>query len=92
MTIDLQSEIKRADGFLAAKVGDGQVLLDIDAGSYIGIDSVGSAIWERIAEPVTVVALRDALIDAYQGDPTVIEADLLAFVDRLAGMKMILCV
>ena len=80
--------IRRAD-VLSAVTADGQVVLDLTSEHYVGLDAVGSAIWERIESAVTVSALCDALGQVFDGDGNVVEADTLRFLDRLLDIGLI---
>ena len=80
--------IRRPD-VLSAVTADGQVVLDPTSEHYVGLDAVGSAIWERIESPVAVSALCDALGQVFDGDRNVVEADTLRFLDRLLDIGLI---
>lgn len=80
--------IRRAD-VLSAVTADGHVVLDPTSEHYIGLDAVGSEIWERIESAVTVSALCDALGQVFDGDREVIQADTLRFLDRLLDIGLI---
>lgn len=56
--------VYRSDGAVATTEIDGsRVLLNVQSGTYYGLNSVGSFVWEKLAEPVTVAALC-ALVEA----------------------------
>ncbi|MEP6491756.1 MAG: PqqD family peptide modification chaperone [bacterium] len=59
------------------------------AGNYYDLDEIGSDIWERLAEPVRVSDLCQALAAAYDGEPLQIERDVLALLDDLAQQQLI---
>ena len=49
---------------------DGEtVLVNIESGVYYGIDPVGTFIWNQMAEPKSVAAIRDAVLAKYKVEP-----------------------
>jgi hypothetical protein len=70
--------------FIAADVGDKHVLMNVEKGVYLGLDGVGRAIWERLAEPQTLAALYEGLQTTYQvSDRATFEHDVTEFIEQL---------
>ena len=57
MIIGLSSVVVRRDGLMTAPVDDEIVILNIESDNYVGLDSIGRAVWELIAEPREVIEL-----------------------------------
>lgn len=57
------------------------VLLDLESGTYFGLNAVGTRIWSLIQERDSLRSVLDAITDEYDAMPEVLERDLL----RLAG-------
>jgi Coenzyme PQQ synthesis protein D (PqqD) len=57
------------------------VILSLADGVYYGLDGVGALVWERLREPTSVAALRDAVVAAYEVDAETASRDL----ERLLG-------
>jgi hypothetical protein len=89
MAVALNDRVGRLEGFLKASVGDNLVLLDMDKGVYVGLDAIGSRIWDRIESPVVVSEICEELGRDYAAEPAVIEADVLKFLNQLSDQKMI---
>lgn len=68
---------------LNADVDGETVLMSVERGRYYGLDAIGADIWRRLETPTRVAALCAALSEAYDGDPAVIERDVLALLQRL---------
>ena len=64
-------------------------ILRFNSGVYYGLDAVGAYIWNLIQQPITVSALRDAVLEAYDVEPTRCERDLLALLRKLADEGLI---
>jgi hypothetical protein len=69
---------------------DGEtVLLSIETGKYYNMDPIGSRIWELIKEPISVSQLIDILLGEFKVDREQCEAEVLAFLNKLAGDHLI---
>jgi hypothetical protein len=70
--------------FIAADVGNKHVLMNVDKGTYIGLDEVGKNIWQRLEEPQTIASLCEQLRKAYQvSEPALFERDVMEFIGNL---------
>jgi hypothetical protein len=75
---------------LSSAVGGETVLLHFSAGTYFGLDEVGTRIWELISEPRSVGELRDRLLEEYDVDPERCEAALVALLDKMAAHGLVM--
>lgn len=82
-TITLNSKINKAPDLLAAEMDGEIVLLNVEQGSYYGLDAVGSDIWQRLEAPIVISDLASQLARDYDGDVETIESDLLALAAEL---------
>lgn len=82
--------VQQSPACLAANVQDELVLMSIDRGQYVALDSIGKDIWERLATPCRVDALCQAMAADYDADATVITADVLEFLDKLRDVDAML--
>lgn len=89
MPITSQTIVQRRRDALAADVGGELVLMSVEHGKYYGLDDVGSNIWRRIEEPIEVGQLCDALTREYAGDPTAIEHDVMALLEKFASQDLL---
>ena len=71
--------VARTDESLSATLDDEAVLLQSEAGMYYGMNEVATLLWERLEEPATVGALRDALLSEFDVDAAVAHRDLQRF-------------
>lgn len=68
---------------------DGEaVILDLNAGTYFGLNEVGTRIWRLLAENGNLRAVFDALRAEYDATPDTLERDLLALVSRLVEARL----
>ena len=88
-TILKSSTITASKNYLSSDLGEETVLLDIESRVYLGLNSVGSSIWNLIAESKKVTDVRDAIADEYQVDLDSCEQDVLNFLKELADGGLI---
>ena len=72
------------------RVLDGEaVLLDLASGKYLGLNHVGTRVWELIGVGKTYGAIRDALLDEFDVQPDVLERDLGALLADMQARALI---
>ena len=87
--LSLASFVHSSSDQIAAPVNDEIVILSIERGSYYGLDDIGSEIWQRLATPIRIDALCDALAAKYDADRPTIERDVFAFLEKLVADGLI---
>ena len=90
VSLSLNSVVRWSDDQLAAAVDDEVVILSVERGSYYGLDDIGSDIWERLAQPIRVDDLCQALTNKYDADSAVIRSDVLQLLERLVSEGLVL--
>lgn len=82
--------VVRNDGqYITSTVGDEIVMMDMEKGNYIGINSVGSAIWEMIAEPKKVSEISGRLMELYDVEKEQCESQTLAYLEKINELGML---
>lgn len=87
--ITLNSRVVRSEDFITSTVDNDLVMMSLEKGTYYGLDTIGSHIWEHIAEPIAVHTLCQKLTDQFEVDATQCQADVLAFLNELLKEKMV---
>lgn len=65
---------------------DGEaVLLNIETGTYYGLDAVGTRIWQLLSDGSQLEAVFDTLLGEYDVPPDELRVDLTAFIDTLVA-------
>jgi hypothetical protein len=65
------------------------VILDFSSGMYNGLDPVGTFIWNKLEQPLSVAALRDGILENYAVSEEQCIADLFDFLAVLAENGLI---
>jgi hypothetical protein len=74
---------------VSTTTGGEVVILDPSAGLYYSLDGVGEFVWGRLQGDVTLLELRDAVVQRYEVDPDLALADLKALVRELSAVGLI---
>jgi hypothetical protein len=90
--MDLDSKVRRNPQVVARDLaeGDGGVLLHMETGQYHGVNPVGLAIWELIADDgSTVGELVDGLRERVDDPPASIESEVMEFLASVGERELV---
>ena len=87
MTMDDAFDIPA--GVVARRVGDEVVILDLDSGTYFGLDPVGARIWELIEEGLVLSQVSEAILTEFDVSRDQLERDILSLVAALQDEKLL---
>src|SRR2546423_1706236 len=65
------------------------VILNLQTGTYYGLNPVGARVWNLIQEPTTVNTVLESLLEAYDVVPDRCEGDLFSLLQDLAAKNLI---
>jgi hypothetical protein len=82
--------VTRNATILASTLPDGNTaLLNTDTGRYLTFDASATAIWQRTENPITFDDLIASLMEEFEVERAVLEADVRAALETLAEKKVI---
>ena len=82
--------VVRNDDDLMTTMVDGELIgMSVEQGSCYGLNSVGTRIWDLIAEPRTVDSLCEQLADEYEVQPEDCRRDVLAYLEALRAEGLV---
>ena len=64
-------------------------ILNLKAGVYYGLNTVGASIWKLIQEPRSIKEIRDALVEEYDVEPKRCEQDIFELLQELSTHELI---
>lgn len=79
----------RAANKMAAEMGDGTVILDIETGFYYQLNATGARIWALLEEPLSIAALVDRLAMAFAVDRETCRAEVCEFVTTMHDKELL---
>jgi coenzyme PQQ synthesis protein D (PqqD) len=89
MTINDNSIIVARKNLLCCDLTEGAVILDLDSGTYYGLDDVGAFIWSLIQEPRLFSNIASAVLDEYAVEPERCAADLVELFSEMVQRNLI---
>jgi hypothetical protein len=87
--ISLDSVVVASRDQVSCSLEDEVAIVHLKAGVYYGLDPVGARIWELIATPRSVRAVRDALLAEYQVDTERCGDDLITLLRTMADAGLV---
>jgi imidazolonepropionase-like amidohydrolase len=87
--IDETTLIHRTASVLTAEVDKQIVMMDIESGRYLGLDDIGSVIWQRLETPRTFGDLVDSLVEDYDAERAVIAQDVRELLKEMATQGIV---
>ena len=75
---------------LFSKVDDEVIIMSLASDRYIGLDPVGSRIWELLSNPLTIDELCAQLLEEYDVDASVCRQDTLELLETLRNKGLVL--
>lgn len=90
--IAADSKVRRNPDVVARNLADGEggVLLHLQSGQYHGLNPVGLAIWELIADQRTVRDVVAALRAQVEDPPPELERDVIAFLESVHERELVI--
>ena len=88
--ITLETTVQRSEtSLMSNELGDELVIMDVESGNYIGLNKIGYVIWQLLANPAQVKDLVKELANKYNVLPAECEADTIAYLEKMASLKLI---
>lgn len=89
MTPTLPQSVQLSDDVLFRELDGEAVLLDLQSERYYGLDSVGTRIWQLIAEHNDTTAVIAAMLAEYEVSEEQLTRDLIDLLGRLAEAGLV---
>ena len=83
------SIIRRNDTMLSSNLGDEVVMMDIEEGSYYGLESVAARIWALTDQPVSVGSICERLLVEYQVSSEQCQQEVRTFLGQLLERRIV---
>ncbi len=88
--LTLTTVIRRNEtGFLASNLGDETVMMNLDNGDYLGLNSVASDIWTLLENPVSVEELYGKILSMYDVTEEQCKTEVDVFLKQLSEQNML---
>jgi hypothetical protein len=87
--MNLPDRVVPAPNLMTRRVGGETVILDLDSGTYFGLDPVASRIWDLINEGRKPEEVHEVMLGEYLVDARQLEADMLRLFADLQARALI---
>ena len=88
--MDLNSSFIIAPGVQARQVGEELVMLDLETGTYFGLDSGGRRFWYLLENGESLSQICGTMVEEFDTTLEVLERDILALARDLIDKKLII--
>ena len=82
-TLELQMRVRRIENVLDTEIDDQTVMMDIEQGSYFGLNETGTRIWALLAEPILIGDLCERLAEEFEVPREQCEQQVVGFLGNL---------
>jgi hypothetical protein len=89
MTVSFSDRVRIAPEVMFREVGDESVILDLKSERYLGLNDVGTRMWQALIAASSIQAAYEVLLANYDVEPAELERDLRELVDQLVEMSLI---
>ncbi len=88
-SVSFSSRARIAPEVMIQEVGGESVLLDLKTERYLGLNEVGTRMWQALSESDSIQAAYETLQTEYDVTPQRLEEDLRDLIDRLLANALI---
>jgi Coenzyme PQQ synthesis protein D (PqqD) len=83
MTRGLEQRFRTANQVHARRFDDATIVLDLEHGEYFTLNEVGTAIWERLCEGLSLAQVTDHVVETYDVERGTAIGDVQRLVSEL---------
>ncbi len=88
-TISLRTIVVAGSEQVSTRLDDEMVLLELKKGTYYGLNSVGTMIWEMVQKPQSVEAICRAVLKEYSVEPETCKRDVLRLIEEMEAAGLV---
>ncbi|MBX3335643.1 MAG: PqqD family protein [Nitrospira sp.] len=81
--------LRVAENVVSRDLADESVLLNLDTGTYFGLDAVGTRLWHLLAEYGSPESAIETLLTEYDVDAPRLQQDVDTLIDQLIDKKLL---
>ena len=81
--------LRVADNVVCRNLAGESVLLNLDTGTYFGLDAVGTHLWNLVAEHGSTALAIDTLLAEFDVDAPRLRKDVTALIDQLLAKGLL---
>lgn len=74
---------------LSTSLGGEAVVLDLDSGTYYGLNETGAHIWHLLSQPIPLASICEHLMEEYEVEPDACHAAVQRLVENLLAAELV---
>lgn len=88
-TIPASAIVVAASDVLSSELGSEHVLLNLQDGTYYGLEDAGGEIWKLLQTPIAVAEICRAIVETYDVDPERCREDVVRLLGDLVERRLV---
>jgi hypothetical protein len=88
-SIELQTRLKRTENILFSEIDQDKVMIDIERGTYFGLNPVAGDIWELLEKTHSAQELIAKLLESYEVAPETCKKETLQVLQRMSNLNLV---
>ena len=85
----LNDSLRIPDGVATRKMGNETILLNLETGTYFGLDTVGSRFLELLERNGEIAVAHRTMLEEFDVNPEILEADLLRLSEAMRSKGLL---
>ncbi len=87
--MNTSKKFQRSEQFITSDLGEAIILSDIQSDMFYGTNSVGSAIWTLLTEPLSINELTTELMSQFEIDEATCLKEVAEFIEELSKVNAV---
>lgn len=87
--IDTKARVCQKKDIYLTELDDDRVMMDLDTGNYYILNGMGSIIWDKIHEEVSIEEIIDELLEEYDVEPEVCKTQVMDYLAKLLQSNLV---
>ena len=85
----MSARLRISDAAVVRDLDGESVILNVQSGTYFGLDRIGTRVWQLIDEHGDVDSIVRVMQDEFDADPNVLRADVESLVAALVAKQLV---
>jgi len=87
--MNLDTRLEVSSSVVTREVGGEMVLMDLESGTYFGLDAIGGRAWQAFEDGLSIGELCEQIEDEFEVSPEQFREDMIALARNLLEQKLV---
>ena len=87
--MNLDSRLEVSSSVVTREIGDEMVLMDLESGTYFGLDAIGGRAWQALEDGQTIEELCAQIEREFDVSPEQLRDDMISLAKKLFEHKLV---